>query len=851
MTNQAAKQAARMRLKSALATFAGADITKWSDDPNDTITDPFGLGMTEYGVENITDFLNLSFEDIEMMDHVNKAQKNKLKIMISIFHHLSNLVGEPISFEDITVEEFDEYRITEYVPGAPLVPWSKSRKEKLVPKPEEKKGLTSEEQEVQTWQRNIKPNAAAYKELKDAAYFALWKEKFETTAEAQGLGHMLDFGYEPKNKALDQFQSKWLYKVLQDTCIERTARSIVMDYKHRRTEFRSLWNELINKFSKAIETDMKIQNLTSYIVGVRFTNSNWRGTQASMLHHYKEQVRLYEEIAPKSEHYIDVQLNRFLSNAVIGIENLRQVKSLYEDQQRAAGKPIDLTFSKYVELLLVQAKIYDNARGLSGSTKNRRVNVHDFDGDYEYVDEYEEWTPETDVEEVMEVMMHGTNFGSASRNDSSKALHKPAGPRKVFMNFNTWKSLSQSDQKAWDSLSEDGKKKLSEYWIARGKMLAKDPQKYNNDARAANLHETDDTENLVFEEDSEVSANIHDTVKTNETDEKTVKMANTGKKTKKLEKSREGNKGPKPISINMSRIMSTDPKTKMKVDEALQGYQVNMAERSDFTPVDIREVHMMRSSYESDGGNSEETNQPSGNYAERFLARRNARLAREKKEREQMNSPSNEESFQTPEVKPQASMPPTDKTASVTQRIAERLAEKTRIRTPIPDDVDIINVDSSDKDDVDDSKPPPLEDLKTVVKEDSHEDTPFRTPENLEVKMYVPRASPDIMSDEKWKNATQEEIDTLVKFGVIEPVYENNGTVWSTPPKVSSGFKFSPSILDRQTPTKLSPKKELLKELPTKLAAASSAPTDTVTTSGSITTPAKSKDPSDSSSDKR
>jgi hypothetical protein len=65
-----------------------------------------------------------------------------------------------------------------------------------------------------------------------------------------------------------------------------------------------------------------------------------------MILHYKEQVRMYEELAHKSEHYTDVQLNRFLNQAVMGVENLAQVKSLYENQQLAAGNSTELSFNK-------------------------------------------------------------------------------------------------------------------------------------------------------------------------------------------------------------------------------------------------------------------------------------------------------------------------------------------------------------------------------------------------------------------------------------------------------------------------------------------------------------------------
>jgi hypothetical protein len=36
-------------------------------------------------------------------------------------------------------------------------------------------------------------------------------------------------------------------------------------------------------------------------------------------------------------------------------------------------------------------------------------------------------------------------------------------PHPVRMNIATWKSLSDSDQKSWDNVTEDGKSKISEH----------------------------------------------------------------------------------------------------------------------------------------------------------------------------------------------------------------------------------------------------------------------------------------------------------------------------------------------------------------------------------------------------
>ena len=139
--------------------------------------------------------------------------------MISMFHHLSSHVGEPIALERIPKEEFDEYRVSFYTPGAPLVVWTKKPNGKGKNNSDTGTDETKNSDAVALWKKSIKPNATAYIELKDVAYFSIWKEKMESTAEAQGLGHLLDTEAVLKDMALYKMQSAWFYKVFEDKCV--------------------------------------------------------------------------------------------------------------------------------------------------------------------------------------------------------------------------------------------------------------------------------------------------------------------------------------------------------------------------------------------------------------------------------------------------------------------------------------------------------------------------------------------------------------------------------------------------------------------------------------------------------
>ena len=70
------------------------------------------------------------------------------------------------------------------------------------------------------------------------------------------------------------------------------------------------------------------------------------------------------------------------------------------------------------------------------------------------------------------------------------------GPRRVRMNRETWNSLSKDDQGAWDRVSDDGKNKISGYFVKRGQASQ---SRQSATERTANVHD------IIFEDDEKES----------------------------------------------------------------------------------------------------------------------------------------------------------------------------------------------------------------------------------------------------------------------------------------------------------------------------------------------------------
>jgi hypothetical protein len=76
------------------------------------------------------------------------------------------------------------------------------------------------------------------------------------------------------------------------------------------------------------------------------------------------------------------------------------------------------------------------------------INEHDIDPTYGH----------------LEVNVNDTKCSSMKSSATAKT-----SPRKVFVDHDTWRSLSQADQNAWDKLTDGTKTRIIAYGVKKGK----------------------------------------------------------------------------------------------------------------------------------------------------------------------------------------------------------------------------------------------------------------------------------------------------------------------------------------------------------------------------------------------
>ena len=143
-------------------------------------------------------------------------------------------------------------------------------------------------------------------------------------------------------------------------------------------------------------------------------------------------------------------------------------------------------FNEFTAELLQAAAVHDAAVSFKKpSDVNRQVNSHDI---YDHEDHYEYQSDTHDIDpEATQLMMYQGESNSSQRpsrpcfpQGGRRPMNRPrpSGARKVLMDIKTWKSLTPEDQKSWDTVTEDGKRKILTY--AEQKAIQADKRTISN-----------------------------------------------------------------------------------------------------------------------------------------------------------------------------------------------------------------------------------------------------------------------------------------------------------------------------------------------------------------------------------
>ena len=130
--------------------------------------------------------------------------------------------------------------------------------------------------------------------------------------------------------------------------------------------------------------EFKTQQLSTYLTSTRLKDWSWKGSQENVILHFKEQVRLYNELCERDQgRYTGEHAINMLNAAVNGIPHLQGVLATWRTTAKASGSGKELGFGEYIGLLQQQAQAHDIGNRYKTNPRSRRsVNNQEI----EYVD---------------------------------------------------------------------------------------------------------------------------------------------------------------------------------------------------------------------------------------------------------------------------------------------------------------------------------------------------------------------------------------------------------------------------------------------------------------------------------
>ncbi|KAL7569938.1 hypothetical protein ACA910_008598 [Epithemia clementina (nom. ined.)] len=220
--------------------------------------------------------------------------------------------------------------------------------------------------QLSAFKKGIKRDSAAFPIFKDDKYFDYFSRSFEAVADAQGLGDLLDPDFQPDHSdeyaiALFNEQQKFLYSVLLTNLQTDEDKSIVRAHAKDK-DAQAILRELRHHYTKSAVARNEITRLTTYITNLCL-DSSWRGTTESFIMHFKEQLRLLDDLQPICERLPDTMQRTLLMNAVKGVGDLRRIQNLFEYLQHKDPNHT-ITFEDYYSLLKNAALPTTSHRGV-------------------------------------------------------------------------------------------------------------------------------------------------------------------------------------------------------------------------------------------------------------------------------------------------------------------------------------------------------------------------------------------------------------------------------------------------------------------------------------------------------
>ena len=226
------------------------------------------------------------------------------------------------------------------------------------------------------FKKGIKRDASVYPTLKEQSHFNNWNRSVIAQARAHDSSEVFDLNYSPTTaEDIELFTQKqsFAYSVLNRCLLTDQGKAFVREHEAD-YDAQAVYIKLIAHAKVSTSAELTKDQLIEFLTSTKL-DSHWRGTTEGFVLHWREQMRLLEDLSPPSERYSSGIKKRMLSSAVKLIPELANIKNIDNNMATSSGRALD--YNQYYDLLLSAAVQRDDTIHVPSSRTKQAVHYSD------------------------------------------------------------------------------------------------------------------------------------------------------------------------------------------------------------------------------------------------------------------------------------------------------------------------------------------------------------------------------------------------------------------------------------------------------------------------------------------
>ncbi|EEC44015.1 predicted protein [Phaeodactylum tricornutum CCAP 1055/1] len=368
---------------------------------------------------------------------------------------------------------------------------------------------------VDEFKRGVKRDKTHYPILKDDRYWDNFYRSFVVTAVSHNVEKVLDPSYaptDPSEKSLFEQQKKFVYSALEHTLQTDMGKNLVREHSFD-FNAQEVFRKVVKHYTESASAKIGSSNTLAYLTTAKYGTS-WTGTAEGFILHWKNHLRIYNDMVPMAEQLPKQLCLSLLENAVHDIPELRQVKITATLDLAKGGTP--LNYEGYLSLLLASASLYDKGNNLSNSrsVKSKR-SAFLTDLSYDQPDFTEDNGIDYDID-LSPAVIYEANTHNRKVSPSGHRNRDPATNReRPYIPREMWNQLSDDAKAILQGLSAPDKGPTRSGDVSQRALEANTHAKISNDNGEFNRSEPDNQQAEAFhdcDQTTELLAHLTDRV---------------------------------------------------------------------------------------------------------------------------------------------------------------------------------------------------------------------------------------------------------------------------------------------------------------------------------------------------